>query len=63
MQLLLKYLRPQQKTIFLALLFAAVSQVLSMIDPIIFGSLIRISADFKQHPEHYRSFNDFQDVV
>jgi len=40
MQLLLKYLRPQQKTIFLALLFAALSQVLSMIDPIIFGRII-----------------------
>jgi ATP-binding cassette subfamily B protein len=40
MQLLLKYLRPQQKTIFLALLFAAISQVLSMIDPIIFGRII-----------------------
>jgi len=40
MELLLKYLRPQQKTIFLALLFAAISQVLSMIDPIIFGKII-----------------------
>jgi len=40
MQLLLKYLRPQQETIFLALLFAALSQVLSMIDPIIFGKII-----------------------
>ena len=40
MQLLLKYLRPQRKTIFLALLFAAASQVLSMVDPIIFGRII-----------------------
>ena len=40
MQLLLKYLRPQQKTIFLALLFAGISQVLSMVDPIIFGRII-----------------------
>src|SRR5678809_554348 len=40
MELLLKYLRPQQKTIFLALLFAGTSQVLSMIDPIIFGKII-----------------------
>jgi len=40
MQLLLKYLRPQQKTIFLALLFAGMSQVLSMVDPIIFGRII-----------------------
>lgn len=40
MQLLLKYLAPQKKTIFLALLFAGMSQVLSMIDPIIFGKII-----------------------
>jgi len=40
MQLLLKYLRPQRKTIFLALLFAGMSQVLSMVDPIIFGRII-----------------------
>jgi len=40
MQLLLKYLRPQQNSIFLALLFAGLSQVLSMIDPIIFGKII-----------------------
>lgn len=40
MNLLLKYLRPQRKTIFIALLFAGLSQVLSMIDPIIFGKII-----------------------
>ncbi|MEO6818524.1 MAG: ABC transporter ATP-binding protein, partial [Ginsengibacter sp.] len=40
MHLLLKYLRPQRKTIYLALLFSAISQVLSMIDPIIFGKII-----------------------
>ncbi len=40
MNLLLKYLRPQRKTIFIALLFAGLSQILSMIDPIIFGKII-----------------------
>lgn len=40
MHLLWKYLRPQKKTIFLALLFSALNQVLSMIDPIIFGKII-----------------------
>jgi ATP-binding cassette subfamily B protein len=40
MKLLWKYLKPQQNTIFLALLFAAINQVLSMVDPIIFGKII-----------------------
>lgn len=40
MHLLFKYLRPQRKTIFIALFFAGLSQVLSMIDPIIFGKII-----------------------
>lgn len=40
MRLLWKYLQPQRFTILLSLLFAAVSQVLSMIDPIIFGKII-----------------------
>ncbi|MGZ5248310.1 MAG: ABC transporter transmembrane domain-containing protein, partial [Flavitalea sp.] len=40
MKILFKYLRPQRKFIIIALLFAASSQVLSMIDPIIFGKII-----------------------
>lgn len=40
MNLLFKYLRPHRLTIFLALLFATANQLLSMIDPIIFGKII-----------------------
>ena len=40
MQLLWKYFHPQRKSIAAALLFAGISQVLSMIDPIIFGKII-----------------------
>ena len=40
MHLLWKYLRPQRKLVLLALLLAAVSQVLALVDPIIFGWLI-----------------------
>jgi ATP-binding cassette subfamily B protein len=40
MHLLWKYLRPQRKLVALALLLAAVSQVLALVDPIIFGWLI-----------------------
>ena len=38
--MLWKYFQPQRFTILLSLLFAALSQVLSMIDPIIFGKII-----------------------
>jgi ATP-binding cassette, subfamily B, bacterial len=40
MNLLGKYLRPQRKLAALALLLAAVSQVLALLDPIIFGWLV-----------------------
>ncbi|MDQ3061157.1 MAG: ABC transporter ATP-binding protein/permease [Pseudomonadota bacterium] len=40
MHMLWKYLRPQRKLIALALALAAVSQILALVDPIIFGWLI-----------------------
>lgn len=40
MIILWKYLKPQRKYIYIALLLAAVAQLLSMIDPIIFGKII-----------------------
>ncbi|MBK7428560.1 MAG: ABC transporter ATP-binding protein [Saprospiraceae bacterium] len=40
MKILWKYLRPHSRLIFLALLFAATAQLLSLIDPIIFGKII-----------------------
>ncbi len=40
MKLLWKYLYPQKRTIIIALLFAAGGQVLSMVDPIIFGKIV-----------------------
>ena len=40
MNLLRKYLRPQRKLAALALLLAALSQVLALLDPIIFGWLV-----------------------
>lgn len=40
MKILYRYLRPQRKFIIIALLFAGCSQILSMIDPIIFGMII-----------------------
>lgn len=40
MSLLWKYLRPYHKLVLLSLLLAAVSQLLNLIDPIIFGKII-----------------------
>ncbi len=40
MHTLWKYLKPQHKLIFISLLLAGVSQLLSLIDPIIFGKII-----------------------
>ena len=40
MQTLWKYLKPQWRLALLALLLAAISQVLALVDPIIFGKLI-----------------------
>ena len=40
MQILWKYLRPEKKLIVLTLLLAALSQVLIMVDPLIFGKII-----------------------
>ena len=40
MKILWKYLKPQRRYIYLALLLAAAAQLLSMIDPIIFGKII-----------------------
>ena len=40
MQILWNYLRPHRKLVIVSLILAAVSQVLTMIDPLIFGKII-----------------------
>ena len=45
MHLLWKYLRPQRGLIILSIALAAISQVLLLIDPIIFGKIIDDYAD------------------
>ncbi len=47
MKILWKYLRPQRKFVFIALLLAGVAQLLSLTDPIIFGKIID---DYAIHP-------------
>ncbi|QRR00641.1 ABC transporter ATP-binding protein [Dyadobacter sandarakinus] len=53
MQLLLKYLRPHYALILLALLLAGTAQLLTLIDPVIFGKIIDQYATNKNHlPEN-----------
>lgn len=47
MQTLWKYLKPHKKLIILALLLATAAQLLSLIDPVIFGKIID---DYATHP-------------
>src|SRR5690554_6644945 len=48
MKILWKYLKPQRRYIYFALLLAATAQLLSMIDPIIFGKIIDDYANNRQ---------------
>src|SRR5687768_13297523 len=53
MKLLLSYLRPYRWVVVLALALAAINQVFSLLDPLIFGKLFD---DFATHPDtvgHY----------
>jgi ATP-binding cassette subfamily B protein len=49
MKILLKYLRPHRKLIILSLLLAAAAQLLSLLDPIIFGKIIDDYSTNKHH--------------
>ncbi len=48
MRILFRYLKPQRGLIALALLLAAASQVLALVDPIIFGWIIDDYAMWRQ---------------
>jgi ATP-binding cassette, subfamily B, bacterial len=52
MRILWQYLKPHQKTIFFSLLLAAAAQLLSLIDPIIFGKIIDEYASNPKHLPH-----------
>ena len=49
MEILWNYLKPHRSLVFLSLLLAAVSQVLTMIDPLIFGKIID---DYATNPDN-----------
>lgn len=53
MKILLKYLRPHRFLIFLSLSLAAVAQLLSLLDPVIFGRIIDDYSTNRHHlPQH-----------
>lgn len=59
MKILLRYLRPYRWLVALTLLLAAINMSFSLMDPIIFGKLVRLATDFKYHPDHYSGSTSF----
>ena len=59
MKILFQYLKPYKWLVFLTLFLAAINQGFSLMDPIIFGSLIRLAGDYNAHPEHYPTLWSF----
>lgn len=56
MKILLKYLRPYKWLAILTLVLAGVNIGFSLIDPIIFGKLINLAADYWQQPTEFQPF-------
>ncbi|HVE62057.1 MAG TPA: ABC transporter ATP-binding protein [Chitinophagaceae bacterium] len=58
MKILLHYLKPYKFLVLLVLFLAAVNIGFSLMDPIIFGSLVRLATDYDQNASNY-SFDRF----
>ncbi|MGN6399516.1 MAG: ABC transporter ATP-binding protein [Flavisolibacter sp.] len=59
MKILIEYLKPYKLLVVLVLFLAAVNIGFSLIDPIIFGSLVRLATAYKNHPESFTSDSFF----
>lgn len=59
MKTLYKYLSPYRGLVALALLLATVNTSFSLIDPIIFGRIVNLANDYKNHPQLYPLFKTF----
>ena len=59
MKILLSYLKPYKWLVVLTLLLAAINTGFSLMDPIIFGKLVRLATDFKYHPDIYNNKQNF----
>ena len=53
MKILLQYLSPYKWLVVLVLVLAAINIGFSLFDPIIFGHLVNLANDFKNHPTNY----------
>jgi ATP-binding cassette, subfamily B, bacterial len=60
MKILLHYLKPYKGLIVLALFLAAINQVFSMLDPLIFGNAIDVYAN---HPYEFGEYNDAKQFI
>lgn len=60
MKILLHYLKPYKGLIALALFLAAINQVFSMLDPLIFGNAIDVYAN---HPYEFGKYNDAKQFI
>ena len=59
MRILYKYLLPYKWLVILALALATVNTSFSLLDPIIFGKLVNLAFDYKNHPHNYPVFKTF----
>ena len=59
MRTLYRYLLPYKWLVMLALLLATINTSFSLLDPIIFGRLVNLAYDYKNHPQHYPVFKTF----
>src|SRR4051812_21477306 len=65
MKILIQYLKPYKWLVALTLLLAAINTSFSLIDPIIFGRIINLAAEYTRDPKqfHYPEFGMFGRAV
>ncbi len=63
MKTLYRYLLPYKGLVALALFLAAINTSFSLLDPIIFGKLVKLAFDYKSSPQQFPVFNTFAIAV
>src|SRR5215212_702488 len=59
MKLLLQYLKPYKWLVLLTLFLAAINTGFSLMDPIIFGKLVRLATNYQYAPGNYNNSRNF----
>jgi len=59
MKTLLKYLKPYRWLVALTLFLASINTGFSLVDPIVFGRLVKLAFDYQSHPNTYTPNNFF----